>query len=200
MIESDGSLRKRIESMTRDLLGFSPVEERYVLVTGHRRENFGPGFKNICDAIKEVASIHPLVHFIYPVHLNPNVQKPVLSRLGNLSNVHLIQPLDYLPFVFLMKHCAVVLTDSGGIQEEAPSLGKPVLVMRETTERPEAVEAGTVQLVGTDTAAIVAQTDRLLSDSTFYKSISRVQNPYGDGHASDRIAKTLKEALLVGMS
>ncbi|MEX2442975.1 MAG: UDP-N-acetylglucosamine 2-epimerase (non-hydrolyzing) [Alkalispirochaeta sp.] len=195
MTETDARVREHVEDTTRDIIGFSPSDERYILVTGHRRENFGSGFSNICDALHEIASRHPDVHVVYPVHLNPNVQEPVLSRLGGVPNIHLTQPLDYLPFVFLMKHSSIVLTDSGGIQEEAPSLGKPVLVMRETTERPEAVEAGTVLLVGTETSKIVESTDRLLEDELFYQSMSAAQNPYGDGNASMKIQKILLSSI-----
>lgn len=164
---------------------------RYVLITGHRRENFGQGFENICAALRSLAVAHPDVHFVYPVHLNPNVQKPVRSLLGGLSNVHLIEPLGYEPFVWLMQGSYLVLTDSGGVQEEAPGLGKPVLVMRDTTERPEAVEAGTVRLVGTAVEAIVSSVSSLLTDSNEYASMSRAYNPYGDGQACARICDFL---------
>jgi UDP-N-acetylglucosamine 2-epimerase (non-hydrolysing) len=167
--------------------------ERFILMTGHRRENFGAGFLQICDAIKTLAQKHPHVHIVYPVHLNPNVREPVMSRLGGLGNVHLLAPMDYEPFALLMKHCYLVLTDSGGIQEEAPSLGKPVLVMREATERPEAVEAGTVLLVGTDAARIVSQCDRLLTEPEHYRQMSEAHNPYGDGFAAQRIADVLEQ-------
>jgi len=170
---------------------------RLVLITGHRRENFGEGFLNICQAIKDLAIKYPNVDFVYPVHLNPNVKQPVLEILGNngnsiLPNIHLIAPLDYLPFVYLMNKCYLVLTDSGGIQEEAPSLGKPVLVMRDTTERPEAVDAGTVLLVGTDKEKIFTEVIRLFDDKKHYLSMSRSINPYGDGHACERISEVLK--------
>lgn len=160
-----------------------------VLITGHRRENFGDGFESICRAIASLTSQWPEVHFVYPVHLNPNVREPVKRILGAglRSNVHLIEPLSYLPFVRLMDRSTVILTDSGGVQEEAPSLGKPVLVMRDTTERPEAVEAGTVRLVGTDYDAIVRETSRLLSDRQAYETMSQAHNPYGDGKATERI-------------
>ncbi|OIM99623.1 UDP-N-acetylglucosamine 2-epimerase [Idiomarina sp. MD25a] len=161
--------------------------ERYVLVTGHRRENFGDGFEQICEALRELANKHPDSHFIYPVHLNPNVQEPVNRLLKGLKNVHLIKPLGYEPFVYLMMHSHVVLTDSGGVQEEAPGLGKPVLVMRDTTERPEAVDAGTVKLVGTVKSAIVENVSRLIGEPAFYEQMSKANNPYGDGHACKRI-------------
>ena len=156
--------------------------KRLVLVTGHRRENFGPGFESMCHALRDIAA-QPDVQVIYPVHLNPNVQEPVRRILEGVSNVYLIEPLDYLPFVYLMKLSHIILTDSGGIQEEAPSLGKPVLVMRETTERPEAVAAGTVKLVGTDYRKIVGETLNLLKNEEAYQQIAYAHNPYGDGQA-----------------
>ncbi|OXS14093.1 UDP-N-acetylglucosamine 2-epimerase (non-hydrolyzing) [Zobellella denitrificans] len=162
-----------------------------VLITGHRRESFGGGFERICEAIAKVAANHPGVDFLYPVHLNPNVQEPVHRLLNHLNNVHLIEPTDYLPFVYLMNRASVILTDSGGIQEEAPSLGKPVLVMRETTERPEAVEAGTVKLVGTDVDTIVKELSLLLTDTAAYEAMSFAHNPYGDGEACARILEAL---------
>jgi UDP-N-acetylglucosamine 2-epimerase (non-hydrolysing) len=168
-----------------------PARPRSILVTGHRRENFGEGFQNICRALKHLSEKNRDVQIIYPVHLNPNVQKPVHAILGGCPNVSLIAPLPYLPFVALMKACHLILTDSGGVQEEAPSLGKPVLVMRDTTERPEAVEAGTVHLVGTDYDCIVTETQRLLDDAEAYRRMSRAKNPYGDGLASRRIADIL---------
>lgn len=174
-------------------LAIDVAEQRYVLVTGHRRENFGEGFENICSALRDLAVANPETHFIYPVHLNPNVQEPVKRLLGEVSNVHLIQPLGYEPFVYLMQHAYLVLTDSGGVQEEAPGLGKPVLVMRDTTERPEAVEAGTVKLVGTDAALIVAEVQRLLDDAELYRQMSQAHNPYGDGKASARICQFMKD-------
>ena len=161
-----------------------------VLITGHRRENFGGGFENICQAIAELARRFPATHFVYPVHLNPNVREPVqrVLRSGGLHhNVHLLEPLSYLPFVAMMERATLILTDSGGVQEEAPSLGKPVLVMRDTTERPEAVTAGTVKLVGTDFETIVSQVSRLLTDQSEYLQMSRAHNPYGDGQAGSRI-------------
>jgi len=164
-----------------------------VLVTGHRRENFGDGFDRICTAIRTLAQAFPDADFVYPVHLNPNVQGPVHRLLAGLANVHLIAPLDYLPFVYLMDRSRVILTDSGGIQEEAPSLGKPVLVMRDTTERPEAVAAGTVRLVGTDTGRIVQGVRTLLTDAAEYARMSVSHNPYGDGRAAGRIVRAVVE-------
>jgi UDP-N-acetylglucosamine 2-epimerase (non-hydrolysing) len=162
-----------------------------VLITGHRRENHGPGFEAICRAIAELARRFPAACFVYPVHMNPQVREPVQRMLGGgeARNVHLIEPLAYLPFIALLDRATVILTDSGGIQEEAPSLGKPVLVMRDTTERPEAVEAGTVKLVGTDQGAIVRETSRLLTDSAAYDAMARAHNPYGDGKATGRIVE-----------
>ena len=164
-----------------------------VLITGHRRENFGDGFLHICEAIKDLSEQYPKVDFVYPVHLNPNVQKPVYDILGTKTNdnVFLISPLDYLPFVYLMSHSYLILTDSGGVQEEAPGLGKPVLVMRDTTERPEAVEAGTVRLIGTEKEKIIAEVVMLLDDSQHYKNMSQANNPYGDGFAAKRIVDYL---------
>ena len=170
---------------------------RMILVTGHRRENFGEGFLSICRAIRTVARRHPEVEIVYPVHLNPNVQKPVRSILGRLSNVHLLAPQPYLPFVFLMDVCTLILTDSGGVQEEAPSLGKPVLVMRDHTERPEAVKAGTVRLVGTSSRKIVNEIERLLTNRHAYLTMSRAHNPYGDGKSSSRIVRALRTYLRV---
>ena len=167
---------------------------RMVLITGHRRENFGEGFLNICHAIKHLAEQYKDVDFVYPMHLNPNVRKPVLEILGEKAeNVFLIEPLDYLPFVYMMQHSTLILTDSGGVQEEAPGLGKPVLVMRDTTERPEAVEAGTVLLVGTNRKKIEQGVSMLLDDAETYRRMSEAVNPYGDGLACERIVKKLGE-------
>lgn len=163
--------------------------KRLILVTGHRRENHGQGFINICEALKEIAVANPKVQIIYPVHLNPNVKGPVYKLLTGISNIKLIDPLAYPAFVWLMSQSYLIITDSGGVQEEAPSLGKPVLVMRDTTERPEAVEAGTVILVGTNKDKIIAETQRLLDDSNRYQSMSALHNPYGDGKACHRIAE-----------
>jgi UDP-N-acetylglucosamine 2-epimerase (non-hydrolysing) len=170
--------------------GLDPAK-RMILVTGHRRESFGDGFLRICEALAALAARDD-VEIVYPVHLNPNVKGPVEEKLTGLSNVHLIPPQDYLPFVYLMSRATVILTDSGGVQEEAPSLGKPVLVMRETTERPEAVDAGTVKLVGTDTALIVSEVNRLLDDKSAYDAMSFAHNPYGDGKAVDRILSRIR--------
>ena len=168
-------------------------KRRMVLITGHRRENFGEGFLNICHAIKHLAEQYKDVDFVYPMHLNPNVRKPVLEILGDKAeNVFLIEPLDYLPFVYMMQHSTLILTDSGGVQEEAPGLGKPVLVMRDTTERPEAVEAGTVLLVGTDQQKIEQGVTMLLEDAATYRKMSEAVNPYGDGNACNRIAEALR--------
>jgi UDP-N-acetylglucosamine 2-epimerase (non-hydrolysing) len=169
-----------------------PWGKRLILVTAHRRENFGRPLKQICLALREIAHIYADdVHIVYPVHLNPNVQGPVHSILSDIAGVTLTEPLDYLPLVYLMKKSTLVLTDSGGIQEEAPGLGKPVLVLREVTERPEAVEAGTVKMVGTQTRTIVRETARLLDDRTEYTRMAHAVNPYGDGHASERIVSAL---------
>lgn len=173
-------------SKTRDAeFGIDP-SKRMILVTGHRRESFGDGFQRICDALRELAKRED-VQIIYPVHLNPNVKGPVEASLGGLKRVRLITPQDYLPFVHLMRRADIILTDSGGVQEEAPSLGKPVLVMRDTTERPEAVDAGTVKLVGTDTDLILREATTLLDDAAAYEAMARAHNPYGDGQASQRI-------------
>lgn len=179
-----------IDGLPSDMMG---TEERVVLITGHRRENFGEGFENICTAIRNLAEKFPDVHFIYPVHLNPNVREPVNRILGHHCgrNVHLIEPQSYLPFVALMNRAYLILTDSGGVQEEAPSLGKPVLVMRDTTERPEALCAGAVKLVGTQRAAIESEVAQLLMDSNSYKKMSGALNPYGDGNAVARIIDIL---------
>jgi len=192
-IASDSKRRATLETMLHEALSFQWKEEKFVLVTGHRRENFGDGFLQICSAIQQLARLYPMVHFVYPVHLNPHVRKPVNEILANLDNVHLITPLEYEPFVYLLKHAYLVLTDSGGIQEEAPSLGKPVLVMRDVTERPEAVEAGTVELVGANKTRIVNSVSRLLDDNVHYQRMSRAHNPYGDGKACKSIVDVLKK-------
>jgi len=167
------------------------TRKKLILITGHRRESFGGGFERICEAISQMAKAYPDVEFVYPMHLNPNVREPVNRLLADLNNVFLIEPLDYLPFVYLMNKAYVLLTDSGGIQEEAPSLGKPVLVMRDTTERPEALNAGTVKLVGTSIETIVAELTTLLSNEDAYKAMSFAHNPYGDGKACARIIDAL---------
>lgn len=173
-------------------LGFALGERPYVLITGHRRENFGEGFAQITGALADLAARYPAVGFIYPVHLNPNVAGPVHQALARVPNVHLIPPQEYEPFALLLQNCLLVLTDSGGIQEEAPSLGKPVLVMRDVTERPEAVHAGTVRLVGADRERIVAEVAVLIDDRDRYVSMAHAHNPYGDGHACERIVARLK--------
>lgn len=167
-------------------------ERRLILVTGHRRENFGQGFANICQALVDIAQLYPDVNIVYPVHLNPNVQKPVKSILGTVSNIYLIDPIDYVSCVYLMQKSYLILTDSGGIQEEAPSLGKPVLVMRNTTERPEALQAGVVKLVGINIKDIVHNVSQLLNNNELYAKMSQAQNPYGDGMAAIRIVNIIK--------
>lgn len=171
---------------------FISPDRRIVLVTGHRRESFGGGFERICKALAHIANAHPDVDIIYPMHMNPNVREPVNRILKDINNVYLIEPLDYLPFVYLMERSYLILTDSGGIQEEAPSLGKPVLVMRDTTERPEALEAGTVKLVGTNEEVMIAEVEELLNSQEAYDKMSFAHNPYGDGKASSRIVEALK--------
>jgi len=184
---------KKIKSRPPDIPGLllrlmqEGANEPLVLITSHRRENFGEGFKNICHAISQLANLFPNVVFVYPVHLNPNVQKPVYDLLADHRNVHLISPLEYLPFIALMNRAKLILTDSGGVQEEAPSLGKPVLVMRDTTERPEAVEIGTVKLVGTSKERIINNVTELLTDEKAYNKMANAVNPYGDGKAAARI-------------
>ncbi len=185
---SDGALHNELTQR----YPFLANGKKMILVTGHRRESFGRGFEQICHALAEIAANNPDVQIVYPVHLNPNVSEPVKRILGHVENVILIEPQDYLPFVWLMNRAWLILTDSGGIQEEAPSLGKPVLVMREMTERPEAVSAGTVCLVGTDSQRIVNEVTRLLQDESAYQAMSRAHNPYGDGHACHRILSALK--------
>jgi len=170
---------------------FLNLNQKMLLVTGHRRESFGGGFERICEALRQIAVEFPDIQIVYPVHLNPNVQEPVNRLLAGVNNIFLIDPQDYLPFVYLMMRSHIILTDSGGIQEEAPSLGKPVLVMRNTTERPEAVVAGTVKLVGTDVAKITAEVSRLLTDNVAYDRMSLAHNPYGDGNACQHILDTL---------
>ncbi len=165
--------------------------QKMILVTGHRRESFGGGFERICRALKTLALKYPEIQIVYPVHLNPNVQEPVKKYLDGIDNIYLIPPQEYLPFVYLMMSSHLILTDSGGIQEEAPSLGKPVLVMRETTERPEAIEAGTVKLVGTSVDGIISEVSMLLDDAGAYQRMSLAHNPYGDGHACERIIRAL---------
>lgn len=181
----------QLNSEIANEFSFIKQESKVILVTGHRRESFGGGFERICEALGIVAKLHPEVQIIYPVHLNPNVREPVNRILKGIDNIHLIEPQQYLPFVYLMNRSSIILTDSGGIQEEAPSLGKPVLVMRDTTERPEAVEAGTVKLVGTDIDTIVTELEVLLTNSQAYDQMSRAHNPYGDGKACELILNEL---------
>lgn len=188
-IRNDTSINKEL----KEEFGFLDFNKKVILITGHRRENFGQGFENICAAINELASIHKDIQFVYPMHLNPNVREPVEKYLSDKPNIFLTEPLDYLPFIYLMDMSYLILTDSGGIQEEAPSLGKPVLVMRNTTERPEAVEAGTVKLVGTDKRLIISNVNQLINDSSLYSQMSELHNPYGDGQACSRIAKIIDE-------
>lgn len=187
-VRTDAGLQRQMAGR----FAFLDHGKRLILVTGHRRENFGEGFEQICQALKSLAEAHGDVEILYPVHLNPNVQEPVKRILGGTPSVHLVDPQDYLPFVYLMDRATLLITDSGGVQEEAPSLGKPVLVMRDTTERPEAVTAGTVKLVGTDAAKIVAEATRLLTDRGAFETMSRAHNPYGDGLASARIVEFLR--------
>lgn len=191
-INSDTLRRERLSKIIDEQLDFSWKSDRFILITGHRRENFGDGIMQICNALKKLAAKYPHINYVYPVHLNPNICDPVNSILGDLHNVHLIQPLEYEPFIYLVKHCYFVLTDSGGIQEEAPSLGKPVLVMREVTERPEGIEAGVIRLVGTDEDRIISNVSELIEDEASYKKMALSHNPYGDGGACERIIDILK--------
>lgn len=183
----------KYSSMFEKQFEFLDKKRKLILVTGHRRESFGGGFNRICESLVDTARRHPQVEIIFPMHLNPNVREPVNRLLTGIDNIHLIEPLDYLPFVYLMNRSYIILTDSGGIQEEAPSLGKPVLVMRDSTERPEAIVAGTVRLVGTDKSVITSEIDYLLNDPRAYQRMSQAHNPYGDGMASKRILQCLLE-------
>jgi UDP-N-acetylglucosamine 2-epimerase (non-hydrolysing) len=192
-IRSDGKLQIKYQKQFHYL----SHDRKLVLVTGHRRENFGEGFERICEALAILASKYPQMDFLYPVHLNPNVQEPVNRLLQNKANIHLIEPLDYEPFVYLMDRSYLILTDSGGIQEEAPSMGKPVLVMRDTTERPEAVLAGTVKLVGTNVDSIVSSVVELVESKSAYVAMSRAHNPYGDGSACQRIIFKIKKTFIL---
>ena len=194
-IDGDKNKSKNITLRLNERLPFDWEAAHFVMITGHRRENFGKSFIDICEAIKELALKNPEVHFVYPVHLNPNVQKPVNEILLGLDNVWLIEPLKYMDFIYLLKQSYLVLTDSGGIQEEAPSLGKPVLVMRDVTERPEAVEAGTVKLVGASKVDIISNINLLLNDKALYTKMSQAHNPYGDGKACDRIVEYIRGCL-----
>ena len=188
-VQNSDFIDQEIETLKKLVDG----SKRLILVTGHRRENHGQGFINICEALNEIASANSDVQIIYPVHLNPNVQKPVYELLDHIENINLISPLSYPAFVWLMNQSYLIITDSGGVQEEAPSLGKPVLVMRDTTERPEAVDAGTVILVGTDKGKIVFETNKLLSDKVSYQSMSKLHNPYGDGNACKRMVEYISK-------
>ncbi|WDH45769.1 UDP-N-acetylglucosamine 2-epimerase (non-hydrolyzing) [Pseudomonas chlororaphis] len=190
VVEKLGS-NTRLNQQFSEQFKFLSTERRLILVTGHRRESFGDGFERICMSLASIAREFDDVEIVYPVHLNPNVREPVNRLLSGIDNIHLIEPLDYLPFVYLMNRSYLILTDSGGVQEEAPSLGKPVLVMRDTTERPEAVEAGTVRLVGTEKEKITSNLRELLLDSDAYQEMSFAHNPYGDGNACARIINTL---------
>jgi UDP-N-acetylglucosamine 2-epimerase (non-hydrolysing) len=187
------SSNQKIAAELEEQFSFLDSKKKLILVTGHRRENIGEGFENICKALSQISYENNDIEILYPVHLNPNVQEPVKRMLGvaPLNNIYLIEPVDYLPFVYLMKRSYLIITDSGGVQEEAPSLGKPVLVMRNTTERPEALEAGTVKLVGTDTKKILLETNKLLNDIEYYQDMSMAHNPYGDGKAAERIVNVL---------
>jgi UDP-N-acetylglucosamine 2-epimerase (non-hydrolysing) len=188
LVRTDTGLQQQMA----ERFGYLDPAKRLILVTGHRRENFGEGFEQICTALKRIAAAHDDVEILYPVHLNPNVQEPVKRILAGQQSIHLIEPQDYLPFVYLMDRSSMIITDSGGVQEEAPSLGKPVLVMRDTTERPEAVTAGTVKLVGTDAERIFAEASKLLGDTQEYAAMALAHNPYGDGMAASRIVEALK--------
>ena len=190
-IEKEKDLQEKIIKKINSQYRISEYQ-KIILVTGHRRENFGEGFINICEALKEIAISNPHVDIVYPVHLNPNVQKPVKDILSDVSNVFLIEPLEYESFIYLMNKAYFIITDSGGVQEEAPSLGKPVLVMRDTTERPEAIAAGTVKLVGTNKDTIVKEANGLLVDLSEYEKMSKAHNPYGDGKACEKIVEFIK--------
>ncbi|MEW7119592.1 non-hydrolyzing UDP-N-acetylglucosamine 2-epimerase [Acinetobacter nosocomialis] len=189
-IENQPTLKEKIKSKISKQYQLDE-ERKIILVTGHRRENFGQGFINICEGLKELAKNNPDIDIVYPVHLNPNVQKPVNEILSDLTNVYLIDPLQYEEFIYMMNESYFIITDSGGIQEEAPSLGKPVLVMRDTTERPEAVEAGTVRLVGTDKNTLIKEAQILIDNNVEYEKMAQAHNPYGDGRACARIVKNL---------
>ncbi|HIE07005.1 MAG TPA: UDP-N-acetylglucosamine 2-epimerase (non-hydrolyzing) [Desulfarculaceae bacterium] len=191
-IASDESLQNSLRGQLKDAGYQLDSSRRFILVTGHRRENFGAGFMDICLALQRVAERNQDIDIVYPVHLNPNVRQPVFAQLGGLSNVYLIEPLGYESFIYLMQQAHLIITDSGGIQEEAPSLGKPVLVMRDTTERPEAVAAGTVKLVGTDPEIILREVGVLLEDDKYYQSMARIHNPYGDGTACEKIVEFIR--------
>ncbi|MCX7098899.1 MAG: UDP-N-acetylglucosamine 2-epimerase (non-hydrolyzing) [Methylococcales bacterium] len=191
-LDTDAPFRERVQQAIIGQ-GFNPEAADFILVTGHRRENFGAGFIDICKALKTIAQARPQINIVYPVHLNPNVLKPVNELLGDVPNIYLISPQQYEAFIYLMGKSKLIITDSGGVQEEAPSLGKPVLVMRDTTERPEAVDAGTVKLVGTDAGRIVAEASELLDNSLAYEKMAKAHNPYGDGKACERILTFMKK-------
>lgn len=191
-LETDLFFRDKVHESIKKK-GFDPNEAEFILVTGHRRENFGQGFIDICMALKTIAQARPTLNILYPVHLNPNVHKPVNELLTGVNNIYLIEPLEYEAFVYLMSLSKLIITDSGGVQEEAPSLGKPVLVMRDTTERPEAVDAGTVKLVGTNVQRIISETSNLLDNKQAYEIMSKAHNPYGDGKACERIINFMRE-------
>ena len=191
-LETDTSFREKVHQAINQK-GFDPEKAEFILVTGHRRENFGQGFIDICTALKTIALERPNINIVYPVHLNPNVRKPVNELLTEVKNVYLIEPLEYEAFIYLMSLSKLIITDSGGVQEEAPSLGKPVLVMRDTTERPEAVDAGTVKLVGTNAQRIISETNNLLDNQQAYEIMAKAHNPYGDGKACERIINFMKE-------
>ena len=194
--QSSPEEQRRLRAYFDEAFGLPIHPPRLILVTAHRRESFGEGFENICQALREIALRNPDLHIVYPVHLNPNVREPVYRIIGGMDRVHLIEPLEYEPFVYLMNQAFLILTDSGGIQEEAPSLGKPVLVMREVTERPEAVEAGTARLVGSKKEDIVREAQRLLDHPEEYRRMAGSKNPYGDGKASERIVEILSQIFL----
>jgi UDP-N-acetylglucosamine 2-epimerase (non-hydrolysing) len=195
LIKNDSNLRLKIEN-TIFQSGFKELNSKFILVTGHRRDNFGQGFLNICGALKVLASKNPDINILYPVHLNPNVRKPINELLSNVSNIWLVEPFQYEEFIYLMSKSYFILTDSGGIQEEAPSLGKPVLVMRDTTERPEAVKSGTVKLVGSNQDNIIKEAQNLLNKDSEYQKMSKAHNPYGDGNSSVKILKILREKIV----
>ncbi len=192
-IDSNKILKKKMSQEFLKKINLNLEKNKYILITGHRRENFGTGFLNICNAIKILSKKYKSIHFVYPVHLNPNVKIPVNKILGDIPNVHLIEPLKYESFIFLLKNCFFILTDSGGIQEEAPSLGKPVLLMRKTTERPECIKTGNVKLVGTTSRKIINYSKQLIDDPIFFKSMSKKSKVYGDGKASQRIVNFIKK-------
>ena len=191
-LQTDAPFREQVQKSIIEK-GFNPASADFILVTGHRRENFGQGFIDICTALKTIALDRPNINIVYPVHLNPNVLKPVNELLGAVKNIYLIEPLQYEAFIYLMNLSKLIITDSGGVQEEAPSLGKPVLVMRDTTERPEAVDAGTVKLVGTHVERIISETSELLDNKLAYDSMAKAHNPYGDGKACERIINFMKK-------